>query len=109
MPHLGEHPVPDAEISWPVMVTGRPVGGRPNSSKGPVLVAVPLPENLAVNAVLWKFLWQFYSAVQDWAEWATAEAARWPHDLQPTAETQAWAMELFRAAEDGSADAAPTT
>jgi DNA-binding PadR family transcriptional regulator len=49
---------------------------------------VPLPENLAINAVLWKFLWQFYSAVQDWAEWATAEAARWPGDLQPTAETR---------------------
>ena len=70
---------------------------------------VPLPENLAINAVLWKFLWLFYSAIHEWAEWATAEAARWPDDLQPTAETQAWAMELFLAAENGSADAAPTT
>jgi PadR family transcriptional regulator AphA len=59
---------------------------------------VPLPENLAINALMWKFLWQFYSAVQDWADWAAAEAVRWPDDLQPTAETQAWAMELFRAA-----------
>ncbi|HEY2689131.1 MAG TPA: hypothetical protein VGJ50_11865 [Streptosporangiaceae bacterium] len=40
---------------------------------------------------------------------SAAEAARWPDDLQPTAETQAWAMELFRAAEDGRADAAPST
>ena len=56
---------------------------------------------------MWKFLWQLYSAVQDWAEWAAAEVTRWPDDLQPTAETQAWAMELFLAAADGSADAAP--
>ncbi len=49
---------------------------------------------------MWKFLWQFYSAVQDWADWAAAEVARWPDDLQPTAETRAWAMELFRAAAD---------
>lgn len=61
---------------------------------------VPLPEHLAINALMWKFLWQFYSAIQDWADWAAAEAARWPDDLQPTAETQAWAMELFRAAAD---------
>jgi PadR family transcriptional regulator, regulatory protein AphA len=62
---------------------------------------VPLPENLAVNALLWRFLWQFYSAVADWADWAAAEAARWPDDLQPTAETQAWAMRLFQDAEAG--------
>ena len=49
---------------------------------------------------MWKFLWQFYSAIQDWADWAAAEAVRLPDDLQPTAETQAWAMELFRAAAD---------
>jgi PadR family transcriptional regulator, regulatory protein AphA len=62
---------------------------------------VPLPEHLAVNALLWRFLWQFYSAVQDWAAWATAEVSRWPDDLHPTAETHEWAMGLFRAGAGG--------
>ena len=61
---------------------------------------VPMPENLAINALMWGFLWRFYSAVQDWADWAAAEVARWPDNLQPTAETRAWAMGLFSAAAD---------
>ena len=34
---------------------------------------VPLPEHLAVNGLMWNFLWQLYSAIQDWAAWAIAE------------------------------------
>jgi DNA-binding PadR family transcriptional regulator len=60
---------------------------------------VPLPEHLAINALMWKFLWQFYSAIQDWAAWAAAEVSRWPEDLHPTADTHAWAMDLFRSAD----------
>jgi PadR family transcriptional regulator, regulatory protein AphA len=28
---------------------------------------VPLPEHVPVNGLIWNFLWQFYSAVEDWA------------------------------------------
>jgi DNA-binding PadR family transcriptional regulator len=71
---------------------------------------VPLPDQLGVSALMWNFLWRFYSAIEDWAAWASAEVTRWPEDLSPAAETQAWAADLFRAALDtprgqpGSAD-----
>lgn len=61
---------------------------------------VPLPEHLAVNGLMWKFLWQFYSAIQDWAAWAVAEVTSWPDDLHSTAEADARAIDLFRAALD---------
>ncbi|MGD0375188.1 MAG: PadR family transcriptional regulator [Streptosporangiaceae bacterium] len=61
---------------------------------------VPLPEHLAVNGLMWNFLWQFYSAVEDWAAWAAAEVSRWPDDLRSTAGPDARAMEMFRAALD---------
>jgi len=35
---------------------------------------VPLPEHLAVNGLMWSFLWQLYSAIEDWAAWADARA-----------------------------------
>lgn len=59
---------------------------------------VPLPEHLAVNGLMWNFLWQFYSALQDWAAWAVTEVTSWPDDLRPTAEADARAIDLFRAA-----------
>jgi PadR family transcriptional regulator, regulatory protein AphA len=59
---------------------------------------VPLPEHVAVNGLMWNFLWQFYSAVEDWAAWAVAEVTRWPDDLRSTAEQDARAMDMFRAA-----------
>jgi len=59
---------------------------------------VPLPEHLAVSALMWNFLWQFYSAVEDWAAWAAAEVTRWPDDLRPPADADARALDLFRAA-----------
>ena len=59
---------------------------------------VPLPEHLAINALMWNFLWQFYSTVEDWASWAITEVTSWPDDLRPTAETDARAADLFRAA-----------
>jgi hypothetical protein len=61
---------------------------------------VPLPEHLAVNGLMWNFLWQFYSAVEDWSAWAVAEVTRWPDDLRSTAEADARATDLFRAALD---------
>ena len=59
---------------------------------------VPLPEHLAVNGLMWSFLWQFYSAIEDWAAWAAAEVARWPDDLHPAADADARAVARFRAA-----------
>ena len=61
---------------------------------------VPLPEHLAVNGLMWSFLWQLYSAVEDWAAWATAEVTRWPDDLRPAADADARAVGRFRAALD---------
>jgi PadR family transcriptional regulator, regulatory protein AphA len=61
---------------------------------------VPLPEHVAVNGLMWNFLWQFYSAVEDWAAWAAAEVTRWPDDLRPAADARARALDLFRAALD---------
>ena len=61
---------------------------------------VPLPEHIAVNGLMWNFLWQFYSAIEDWAAWAVAEVDRWPDDLGSTAEADARAADLFRAALD---------
>ena len=61
---------------------------------------VPMPEHLAVNGLMWNFLWQFYSAVQDWAAWAVAEVTRWPDDLDSTAQADARAVDMFRAALD---------
>jgi PadR family transcriptional regulator, regulatory protein AphA len=61
---------------------------------------VPLPEHLAVNGLMWSFLWQFYSAIEDWAAWATAEVTRWPDDLRPAADADARAVGRFRAALD---------
>jgi PadR family transcriptional regulator, regulatory protein AphA len=61
---------------------------------------VPLPEHLAVNALMWNFLWRFYSAIEDWATWATAEVTRWPDDLSPTAAANARATQEFLAALD---------
>jgi len=65
---------------------------------------VPLPDNLAVNALMWDFLWRFYSAVADWAQWAADEVSSWPDDLRPTAQTQDWAIALFRTVLDPPAD-----
>jgi DNA-binding PadR family transcriptional regulator len=59
---------------------------------------VPLPPNVAVNALMWGFLWRFYSALDDWAVWASAEVSNWPDGMEPTAETVANAMEMFRTA-----------
>ena len=59
---------------------------------------VPLPEHLAINALLWRFLWGYYSAIADWADWAAGVVSQWPDDMNPTAATQAWAMDLFRSA-----------
>jgi DNA-binding PadR family transcriptional regulator len=58
---------------------------------------VPLPEHVAVNGLMWNFLWQFYSAVEDWA---VGEVTRWPDDLRTTADADARAIELFHAALD---------
>jgi PadR family transcriptional regulator AphA len=63
---------------------------------------VPLPPNVAVNALMWGFLWRFYGAIEDWARWASAEVNGWPNDMVPTAETIARAMDTFRGALDGS-------
>ena len=59
---------------------------------------VPLPEHVAVNGLMWNFLWQFYSAVEAWAAWAVTEVTRWPDDLRTSADADARAMDLFRAA-----------
>lgn len=61
---------------------------------------VPLPEHLAVKALMWNFLWQFYSAIEDWSAWAAAEVTRWPDDPHSTADADARAIDLFRAALD---------
>ena len=65
---------------------------------------VPMPDNIAINALMWNFLWQFYSAVGGWARWAAAEVSGWPDDLRPTAGTQDWAIALLRT---GLAEAEP--
>lgn len=52
------------------------------------------------RVLMWNFLWQFYSAIQDWAAWAIAEVTSWPDDLHPTAEADARAIALFRAVLD---------
>ena len=49
---------------------------------------------------MWSFLWQFYSAIEDWADWAAAEVACWPDDLRPAADADARAIDRFRAALD---------
>jgi PadR family transcriptional regulator AphA len=59
---------------------------------------VPLPEHLAINALMWRFLWDYYSAIADWADWATGQVSHWPDDMTPTTATHAWAMDLFRSA-----------
>jgi PadR family transcriptional regulator AphA len=59
---------------------------------------VPLPEHVAVNGLMWNFLWQFYSAVEDWAAWAVAEVTRWPDNLGTADEADARALDMFRAA-----------
>ncbi len=61
---------------------------------------MPLPEDLAVNGLMWNFLWQFYSAVEDWAAWAAAEVTHWPDDLHSTADAYARATDMFRTALD---------
>lgn len=61
---------------------------------------VPLPEHLAVNGLMWNFLWQLYSTIEDWAAWAAAEVTHWPDDLRPAADADARAVELFLAAVD---------
>jgi DNA-binding PadR family transcriptional regulator len=63
---------------------------------------VPLPPNVAVNALMWNFLWRFFSAVEDWAAWASTEVAGWPEDMGPTPEMVAGAMERFRSGLDSS-------
>jgi hypothetical protein len=51
---------------------------------------------------MWGFLWRFYGAIEDWAQWASAEVNGWPNDMVPTAETVARAMEVFRTGLDSS-------
>ncbi len=41
---------------------------------------------------MWSFLWQLYSAIEDWAAWATAEVTRWPDDLRLAADADARAV-----------------
>jgi hypothetical protein len=54
-----------------------------------------LAENVAVNGLMWEFLWRFFSGVEDWA---TAEVSGWPGDLASTAGAEARTMDRFRAA-----------
>ena len=63
---------------------------------------VPMPEHLAINGLMWNFLWQFFTAVEDWAIWATAEVSRWPEDLRRNTEADTRTLERLRAALDAS-------
>lgn len=63
---------------------------------------VPLPENLAVNGLMWNFLWRFYSGIEEWATWALAEVARWPDDVSPSPSANRRAVALFKIALESS-------
>jgi DNA-binding PadR family transcriptional regulator len=38
----------------------------------------PLPQRLHVNAVMWRFLWEYHQAIARWAAWAQQEISDWP-------------------------------
>ena len=56
------------------------------------------PERVPLNGLMWNFLWSLHGALHDWAEWALAEVAAWPDDLEATPGLSARTDELFRAA-----------
>jgi DNA-binding PadR family transcriptional regulator len=45
----------------------------------------PMPERFHVNAVMWRFLWDFHHAMSDWATWARREVEAWPDTLDSPA------------------------
>jgi PadR family transcriptional regulator, regulatory protein AphA len=59
---------------------------------------VPVPERVAINGLMWNFLWLLYSAAEDWSAWAVAEVTGWPDDLRSTTDANDRAMERFRSA-----------
>jgi PadR family transcriptional regulator AphA len=61
---------------------------------------VPLPEHLAINGLMWNFLWMFFTAIEEWAIWATAEVSRWPEDLRRNTAADTRTLELLGAALD---------
>jgi PadR family transcriptional regulator AphA len=38
----------------------------------------PLPQRLHVNAVMWRFLWEYHQGIARWAAWAHQEISQWP-------------------------------
>jgi PadR family transcriptional regulator, regulatory protein AphA len=41
----------------------------------------PFPQRLPVSGLMWRFLWEYNTAVLRWARWARAEVEAWPEDL----------------------------
>jgi PadR family transcriptional regulator, regulatory protein AphA len=39
----------------------------------------PFPDRLHVNALVFKFMWDYAETVANWSDWAKKEVARWPN------------------------------
>ena len=63
------------------------------------------PERVHVNALVYRFLWEFTEAVRRWAIWADAEVAGW-QDMSVAGKEEA-AIESFRLASETLARRAP--
>jgi PadR family transcriptional regulator, regulatory protein AphA len=62
----------------------------------------PFPERVAINGLLWNFLWVVHRSIADWARWAQEEVAQWPDDLAVTPEILERMLGSFRQALDGA-------
>jgi PadR family transcriptional regulator AphA len=54
----------------------------------------PPPERAHVNALVFRFLWDFNQMLTRWADWAHAEVTPWT-DVSPSPDKQQWALEVL--------------
>jgi hypothetical protein len=54
----------------------------------------PPPERVHVNALVFRFLWDFNQMLARWADWAQAEVAPWT-DVSPSPDKRHWALAVL--------------